>query len=672
MNKNHIQKSIVFVIIGLLFLPLMASAAPDILGGIVNALGINLDDMANSILSAFFGLIASLVAGIPAAALSFLNWVAGPDFLQISMTNSGLSLGDPRYNTLVGTGWEITRNLANVALIFGLVVIAINIILGSQEVQAKKSLINFVLIAILINFTPVICGLIIDASNSLTYYFMQEGVRGDLVNFLKQSIQENHNMDSVALIVFFFFGIFSAVIYLLYALLFAARYIILWILIILSPIAFASKVFPKSRYITKVFPSFCYWDEWWDQFIQWNVIGIPAGFFIYLSNVAMVELTAGGVFADSSGISVFGQLFSYAMPFIFMVIGFFTTMSSGGAVGAKISGVAKNIGGKAKTAIVAGGTGAALGFASGANAGYKSEARLGTLRGAFKGAAQGALTGGEAEKGEVKRWVQRKIKEPLGLSPLGKADAEEEKLIKEGIENMKKIDKEKRLSIAKSKPTTAPGMRQKLEAIGASIDERDLDDETMEWVANEKNKEMLKGWNFNFKNAAKYAPEYSEKLTGKTTQATINSMSPKEAREKIRIKSYEDIGVRAALSDDKYLKNIKDFGTREQNDALEDTTLFSNLTLEHIIKVDDKNLKNLGKNMTHGQRNALNENDALKKEFKEMKKAKDYVASELPIQSSKMNKPMEEHFKKVEKKLQIILNERLKKDSDIDISQELK
>jgi hypothetical protein len=149
-------------------------------------------------------------------------------------------------------------------------------------------------------------------------------------------------------------------------------------------------------------------------------------------------------------------------------------------------------------------------------------------------------------------------------------------------------------------------------------------------------------------------------------------MSPKEAREKIRIKSYEDIGVRAALSDDKYLKNIKDFGTREQNDALEDTTLFSNLTLEHIIKVDDKNLKNLGKNMTHGQRNALNENDALKKEFKEMKKAKDYVASELPIQSSKMNKPMEEHFKKVEKKLQIILNERLKKDSDIDISQELK
>jgi len=375
MNKNHIQKSIIFVVVGLLFLPLIANA-----GWLSDVIG--LDDMANSILSALLGIITTLVAGIPAAALSFLNWVAGPDFLQISMTNSGLSSVDPRYNALVGTGWEITRNLANVALIFGLVVIAINIILGSQEVQAKKSLINFVLIAILINFTPVICGFIIDASNSLTYYFMQEGVRGDLVNFLKESIQESQNMDFAALIVFFFFGIFSAVMYLLYALLFAARYVILWILIILSPIAFASKVFPKSRYITKVFPSFCYWDEWWDQFIQWNVIGIPAGFFIYLSNVAMVELTAGGVFADSSGISVFGQLFSYAMPFIFMVIGFFTTMSSGGAVGAKISGVGKQIWSKTGTAVAGAGAGYVAGRAKALGT-YAKEGSIGLGVGAL-------------------------------------------------------------------------------------------------------------------------------------------------------------------------------------------------------------------------------------------------------------------------------------------------
>ncbi len=389
MKSINIKQSLILIfIIGFLLLPLTTNAwaVEDLTSWIPS-----LDDITSGLINAIISLIAGLVAGIPAAALSFLNWVSGPDFLQVSMTNSGLTDADPRYNGIVGIGWEITRNLANVALIFGLVYIAINIILGSQEVQAKKSLINFVLIAILINFTPVICGVIIDASNSLTQYFLQEGVRSDLVNFLKDTLANSQGMDFAALIVFFFFGIFSAVIYLLYALLFAARYIMLWILIIVSPIAFASKVFPKSKYITMVFPSYCYWDEWWTQFIQWNVIGIPAGFFIYLSNVAMVEMAGGGMFADSSGISVFGTLFTFAMPFIFMAIGFFTTMSSGGAVGAKIGGVGKQIWGKTGGAAAGAITGAAAGAAVGA--GKYVKGRAGALSTYTKEGVMGRVAG---------------------------------------------------------------------------------------------------------------------------------------------------------------------------------------------------------------------------------------------------------------------------------------
>lgn len=406
MNKSHAQKLIIFVLVGLLFLPLIANAFDfDPVGWVVGGLSGIGKDLADAIMGSIFGLIAGLVAGIPAAALSFLNWVAGPDFLQVSMTNSGLNPGDVGYNGLVGTGWGVTRNLANVALIFGLVAIAINIIMGSQEVQAKKSLVNFILIAILINFTPVICGVILDASNSLTTYFLQEGVRSDLVNFLKEAMADSKSIDIAALIVFFFFGIFSAVIYLLYAVLFACRYIMLWILIILSPIAFATKVFPKSRYITKVFPSFFYWDEWWDQFIQWNVIGIPAGFFIYLSNVAMVEMTTKGYFADASGISVFGRLFTYAMPFIFMAIGFFTTMSSGGAVGAKLSGTAKNI--WAKTGGAAAGAGLAAGAAGVGYAAGRAKAAGTYIKEGAIGYGAGALHNIRADEKDKVDWKTR-------------------------------------------------------------------------------------------------------------------------------------------------------------------------------------------------------------------------------------------------------------------------
>lgn len=383
MKKNN-APLFAFIFIGLLFLPLITNAGflQDPVGSILGALGLSdiADGFAKALSVFLVQLLAGIVTTIPNAALQLLNWVASPNFLQISMTGPD--------NELVTEGWNITRNLANIALIFGLIFIAINIILGSQEVQAKKSLVNFVLIAILINFTPVICGVIIDASNALTSYFLTGGINGNLVNFLAEEINTNKNIDFFALIVFFFFGIFSAVIYLLYALLFAARYIILWILIIVSPLAFASKVFPKSKYITKVFPNLLYWDEWWDQFIQWNVIGIPAGFFIYLSNVAMVKLTAGGIFADSGGISVFGALFTYVMPFLFMAIGFFVTMSSGGPVGSKISGLGKQAwektGGRAIGAAkgaAAAGAGYAIGRAK-AGGTYIKEGATGRIAGA--------------------------------------------------------------------------------------------------------------------------------------------------------------------------------------------------------------------------------------------------------------------------------------------------
>ena len=398
MNKNNIRILTTLVLVGLLFLPLTASA-----GRITDWLNQTLGDMASgmfdALTSVIFTLIANLVAGIPSAALDFLNWVAGPGFLKISMT------GDD--NPIVTEGWDITRNLANVALIFGLIIIAINIIIGNAEVQAKKALINFFLIAVLINFTPLICGIIIDASNALTNYFLQEGIKKDLVNFLAQTMADSGGFDFTALIVFFLFGIFSAVIYLLYALIFVCRYFILWILIILSPLAFASKVFPRSRIITKLFPSFCYWDEWWDMFIQWNVIGIPAGFFIYLSNMAMTEMAAGGFFADASGISIFGKLFTYAMPFIFMAIGFMVTISSGGKVTGAIGGYGKKIWSKtggAATAAVTGAVGAGAGYAAG-----KASAAGGYVKEGAVGMASGFAYNRTVDKEEDKvDWMTRK------------------------------------------------------------------------------------------------------------------------------------------------------------------------------------------------------------------------------------------------------------------------
>ncbi|MFA5087019.1 MAG: hypothetical protein WC470_01805 [Candidatus Paceibacterota bacterium] len=374
-----------FVILGVLFFPMFSFAAGplDFFGGIMEA-------------------IASILMSVPIFLLKvssgFLNWITSGDFMKISMTNSGLTPDMPGYNVVVGTGWGIVRNIANIALVFGLVVIAMSIILGYQETAAKKMLVNFILIAILINFTPVICGIMIDGANILMNSFLKGGISNTLIDAIQEQITNigDKGADNIpTLAVVFVFCIIAAAIYMLYALLFLTRYVMLWILIIVSPIAFATYVFPKSSYIKKIFPSVTYWDEWWETFLQWVILGIPAAMALYLSNVLAAAITSGIISSPSpvTGVSdlsnaIFANLFSYAIPFIFLIQGFFICMSSGGAVGAKLKGYGDKAWAKTGGAAIGAATGAAVA------GGVWAKGRAGALGGAIKEGTIGTVLGG--------------------------------------------------------------------------------------------------------------------------------------------------------------------------------------------------------------------------------------------------------------------------------------
>jgi hypothetical protein len=282
------------------------------------------------------------IAGILAPAALRI----GEYFLNAAISGDVLGAGfTPDSNEYIATGWGIVRNLANAALVIGLVVIAVSIILGYQENQAKKILLNFIIIALLINFTPVICGFIIDGANILTKSMMTGGIDDSYSKSISNLFVIIGNMkggwiDQLALtIVVTFFSLFATVIYLLYALLFFGRIVILWILVIVSPIAFATKVFPQSKYIRNFFPSITYWDDWWESFIQWCVIGIPAGMSIYLSNAMIVKIASTSNSTAATEANIFGILIGYSVPFIFLLAGFFISISSGGKVGAFVGGV---------------------------------------------------------------------------------------------------------------------------------------------------------------------------------------------------------------------------------------------------------------------------------------------------------------------------------------------
>ncbi|HNY36234.1 MAG TPA: hypothetical protein PLD14_00940 [Candidatus Pacearchaeota archaeon] len=278
---------------------------------------------------------------------SLLGYVIDGNFTGMGITD--FNTKSPTYNPVVAEGWGIVRNIANAALIIGLVIIAINIIIGREENKAKKTLVNFIIIALLINFTPVLCGFLIDGCNIVTKSFITGGINPAFSNSVLSSfddIRKKIPSQSMTLIfagiIFLIFSLISFFIYVLYAILFAARYVILWILVIASPIAFATKVFPQSKYIRNIFPSILYWDDWIQSFVQWCTIGIPAGLFIYLSNMMITTAQKTPAPTSSGNIitDVIGGLLIYFIPLLFLIAGFFVTISTGGQVGSFVGGIA--------------------------------------------------------------------------------------------------------------------------------------------------------------------------------------------------------------------------------------------------------------------------------------------------------------------------------------------
>lgn len=277
-----------------------------------------------------------------------LSWVLGTGFTDYSYTN-------PDTNPIIAQGLGITQSLVNMGFVLILVYIALVTILNLQGYETKKLLVTFVVVALLVNFAPVFCGLIVDASNIVMNFFIFGGFSGDegigaspilegsqkLVDSATEEPKTWGTVISNAVKVFLLvvYFLIVAVIYLLYALLFAVRYYIIWILVILSPIAFAGYILPATRREITI-------NKWWNLFLQWTLIGAIGAFFLFLGESyinSMMEEKEIREFAPSAettdkdeaenlGLSISFVLF----PIILSGLGLFFTLhlSAMGAQGA--------------------------------------------------------------------------------------------------------------------------------------------------------------------------------------------------------------------------------------------------------------------------------------------------------------------------------------------------
>jgi len=195
----------------------------------------------------------------------------------------------------VSTGWVLTRDIANMFFILVLLAIAFGTILKIEQLNYQKILPKLLIMAVLINFSKTICGVVIDFAQVIMLTFVNAFMAAAGGNFLNamgiyRMMQINElsdkAIDDLELAkAFIFAGLFMLVallVVVVYVMVLAYRIVILWILIIMAPIAWLAGAFPIGK-ASQVY------SEWWDNFVGAVVVGPILAFFLWLA-----LLTAGG------------------------------------------------------------------------------------------------------------------------------------------------------------------------------------------------------------------------------------------------------------------------------------------------------------------------------------------------------------------------------------------
>ena len=260
-NKKNIL-SIFFVCIFFVFFIANPASAADIGDGVAKILG----------------WIASLLTSVIGYFLTFLIKIL------INVANFSDIIDVPA----VQNGWVIIRDLCNMFFVLILLMIAFATILKQENYSAKKLLPKLLIMAVLINFSRTIFGLIIDFSQVIMLTFVNGFGGENAGNFLVNAfqIQEMGGINkttpievsgwdtSVAIILGVIAMLIAFVVVAVMLAVLIMRVMMLWIYTILSPLVFLGFAFPPiQKYTGKI----------WEDFIKQVVVGPALAFFLWLA-----------------------------------------------------------------------------------------------------------------------------------------------------------------------------------------------------------------------------------------------------------------------------------------------------------------------------------------------------------------------------------------------------
>lgn len=272
----------------------------------------------------------------------------------------------------INIAWGTIRDIANMGFIFILLYAAIKTILGIGE-DTQKLIVRIVVVAILINFSLFFTKIIIDISNVLALLFYdaiapgalnatgdsiltQTGLSNSFMQHLSlQSLYKVAELSTESVITIGLMGsimlLIAAFVFFAVALMFIIRYVVLILVLILSPIAFVSFVLPGLSGQAQ---------KWWDALsgqaffapiylmLTWITLQVLGGImssFLPSGTTVADTMALGNLANTGNGVSldpgVFAMLINFIVIIVFIIASLMIAKEWANKAGPGVTGITK-------------------------------------------------------------------------------------------------------------------------------------------------------------------------------------------------------------------------------------------------------------------------------------------------------------------------------------------
>ncbi|MBI3232416.1 MAG: hypothetical protein HYZ51_05085 [Candidatus Doudnabacteria bacterium] len=230
-------------------------------------------------------------------------------------------------------GWEILRNVSNIYFIVAIIAIAMGTLFRVESYKFRHLLVQLIIAALTVNFSLIIGQAVLGVADTAQNQFLPnntEVIRQLGRDLMPARIQEIVNSNPLAKNSFFAssittlfltsmafgaFLVFAAILVYL-----VIRIVMLWILLMLSPLAYAAGVLPSTANLR---------GKWWGEFLKYAFFTPIMGFFLNMA--ALIAVNYEYVFADITtnlaGGSNFGTLILAVASNILLLVFLFAAIN---------------------------------------------------------------------------------------------------------------------------------------------------------------------------------------------------------------------------------------------------------------------------------------------------------------------------------------------------------